>query len=184
MTGDSPSPPRAAARLDRLPASKWLAGVMGLLFLSWLIESYDIGLTGSVLPSLTQQFALSTSMKSFVAIAANIGIVIGIVPAGRLSDHFGRRNVLIAGTFAYAVFTFATGLVHGIDSLIALRIADGRAMGAVFPLPYIYAARSALEASGAGSLAGRTRYSRWAISSHRCSRSCSFPTSRTRMAGG
>jgi putative MFS transporter len=46
------------------------------------VESYDIGLTGSVLPSLTQQFALSTSMKSFVAIAANIGIVVGIVPAG------------------------------------------------------------------------------------------------------
>ena len=132
-------PPRAAARLDRLPASRWLAGVMGLLFLSWLIESYDIGLTGSVLPSLTQQFALSTSMKSFVAIAANIGIVIGIVPAGRLADHFGRRKVLIAGTCAYAVLTFATGLAHGIDSVVILRIADGMAMGAVFPIPYVYA---------------------------------------------
>jgi putative MFS transporter len=74
--------PRAAARLDRLPPTRWLGGIMALLFLSWLVESYDIGLTGSVLPSLTQQFALSTSMKSFVAIAANIGIVVGIVPAG------------------------------------------------------------------------------------------------------
>ena len=87
-----PRRPRAAARLDRLPPSRWLAGVMGILFLSWLVESYDIGLTGSVLPSLTQQFALSTSMKSFVAIAANIGIVIGIVPAGRLADRFGRKK--------------------------------------------------------------------------------------------
>jgi MFS transporter, putative metabolite:H+ symporter len=112
---------------------------MGLLFLSWLIESYDIGLTGSVLPSLTHQYALSTAMKSFVAIAANIGIVIGIIPAGRLADRFGRRRVLIAGTCAYAVLTFVTGLAHGIDSIIALRIADGMAMGAVFPLPYIYA---------------------------------------------
>lgn len=112
---------------------------MGLLFLSWLIESYDIGLTGSVLPSLTQQFALSTGMKSFVAIAANIGIVIGIVPAGRLADRFGRRNVLIIGTAAYAILTFATGFVHGIGPLITLRIVDGMAMGAVFPIPYIYA---------------------------------------------
>jgi putative MFS transporter len=131
--------PRAAARLDRLPASRWLASIMGLLFLSWLIESYDIGLTGAVLPSLTQQFALSTAMKSFVAIAANIGIVIGIVPAGRLADRFGRRNVLIVGTTAYAILTFATGFVHGIASLITLRIVDGMAMGAVFPIPYIYA---------------------------------------------
>jgi MFS transporter, putative metabolite:H+ symporter len=122
-----------------LPATRWLAGIMGLLFLSWLIESYDIGLTGSVLPSLTQQFALSTAMKSFVAIAANIGIVIGIVPAGRLADRFGRRNVLIVGTLTYASLTFATGFVHGIASLIALRIIDGMAMGAVFPIPYIYA---------------------------------------------
>jgi MFS family permease len=64
-------------------------------------------LTGSVLPSLTQQFGLSTGMKSFVAVAANIGIVIGIVPAGRLADHFGRRKVLIVGTAAYAILTFS-----------------------------------------------------------------------------
>jgi putative MFS transporter len=112
---------------------------MGLLFLSWLIESYDIGLTGSVLPSLTQQFSLSTGMKSFVAIAANIGIVIGIVPAGHLADRFGRKKVLVIGTAAYAVLTFVTGFAHNIDVLIALRITDGMAMGAVFPIPYIYA---------------------------------------------
>jgi putative MFS transporter len=112
---------------------------MALLFLSWLIESYDIGLTGSVLPSLTQQFDLSTGMKSFVAISANIGIVIGIIPAGRLADRFGRRRVLIVGTIAYAVLTFASGFVHSASSLIALRIADGMAMGAVFPIPYIFA---------------------------------------------
>lgn len=112
---------------------------MTLLFLSWLIESYDVGLTGSVLPSLTQQFSLSTGMRSFVAISANIGIVIGIVPAGRLADRFGRRRVLIVGTVAYAVLTFATGFAQNAGSLIALRIADGMAMGAVFPIPYIFA---------------------------------------------
>ena len=112
---------------------------MALLFLSWLIESYDVGLTGSVLPSLTHQFALSTAMKSFVAISANIGIVIGIVPAGRIADRFGRRRTLIIGTIAYAVLTFATGLAPNVTSLIVLRIVDGMAMGAVFPLPYVIA---------------------------------------------
>ncbi|HEY1762585.1 MAG TPA: MFS transporter [Acidimicrobiales bacterium] len=131
--------PRAAARLDRLPASKWLVGIMTLLFLSWLIESYDVGLTGSVLPSLTKQFALSTGLKSFVAIAANIGIVIGIIPAGRLADRFGRRRVLIVGTVAYAVLAFATGFTHSASSFIVLRMADGVAMGAIFPIPYILA---------------------------------------------
>ena len=44
-------PVRAGARLDRLPASRWLTKVMIILFLGWLVESYDIGLSGSVLPS-------------------------------------------------------------------------------------------------------------------------------------
>src|ERR1035437_8143929 len=130
--------PRAAARVDRLPASRGLSSTMGLLFLSWLIESSDIGLPGAVLPSLTQQFALSTAMKSFVAIAANICIVIGIVPSGRLADRFGRPNVLIVRSMAYGILTFATGFVHGITSLITLRIVDCMAMGAVFPISYIY----------------------------------------------
>lgn len=137
--GDEANRPRAAARLDRLPVSPWLGGIMSLLFLSWLIESYDVGLTGSVLPSLTQQFALSTGMKSFVAISANIGVVIGIIPAGRLADRFGRRRVLIVGTLAYATLTFATGFAQNAGGLIALRIADGMAMGAVFPIPYVFA---------------------------------------------
>src|SRR5271156_2140003 len=74
------SPPRAAQRLDRLPPTRWLKGIMVLLFLSWFIESYDVGLTGSVLPSLTQQFHLSTSMKTLLSLSANVGIVAGIVP--------------------------------------------------------------------------------------------------------
>ena len=131
--------PRAGARLDRLPVTRWLSAIMALLFLSWLIESYDVGLTGSVLPSLTHQFALSTAMKSFVAISANIGIVIGIVPAGRLADQFGRRRTLIVGTIAYATLTFVTGLSPNVPILIALRVLDGMAMGAVFPLPYVLA---------------------------------------------
>ena len=134
-----PVRPQAGARLDRLPVTKWLSAIMSLLFLSWLIESYDVGLTGSVLPSLTHQFALSTAMKSFVAISANIGIVIGIVPAGRVADRFGRRPTLIIGTIAYAVLTFATGFAPNVTTLIVLRIVDGMAMGAVFPLPYVFA---------------------------------------------
>lgn len=130
---------RAGARLDRLPPTPWLRGILALLFLSWFVEAYDIGLTGSVLPSLIHQYALGTTMKVFTSISVNIGIVIGILPAGRLADRFGRRKVLLIGTAAYAVFTFSVAFAHGIGWFIGLRMLDGMAMGAVFPLPYIYA---------------------------------------------
>lgn len=130
----------AAGRLDRLPVSRWLTGVMAVLFLGWLVESYDIGLTGSVLPSLTSVYHLSTGMKSLTSISSSAGIVIGIAPAGWLADRVGRKRVMIGGTIAYSVLTFATGLAPGIAAVIALRVLAGIAMGAVFPLPYAYGA--------------------------------------------
>lgn len=129
---------QAAERLDRLPASRWLTGVMAILFLGWLVESYDIGLTGSVLPSLVSVYHLSTGMKSLTSISSSAGIVIGIVPAGWLADRFGRKRVMIGGTIAYSVLTCLTGLAPGIAVVITMRVLAGIAMGAVFPLPYAY----------------------------------------------
>jgi putative MFS transporter len=133
-------PVHAAERLDRLPVSRWLTGVMAILFLGWLVESYDIGLTGSVLPSLTALYHLNTAVKSAVSISSSAGVVIGIVPAGLLADRVGRKRVMVGGTIVFSILTFVTGFAPDIATLIALRVLAGIAMGAVFPLPYAYAA--------------------------------------------
>jgi putative MFS transporter len=133
-------PVHAAERLDRLPVSRWLTGVMAILFLGWLVESYDIGLTGSVLPSLTAIYHLGTGLKSVVAVSASAGVVLGIVPAGYLADRIGRKRVMVGGTIVYSALTFLTGFAPDIAVVIALRVLGGIAMGAVFPLPYAYAA--------------------------------------------
>jgi putative MFS transporter len=113
---------------------------MAILFLGWLVESYDIGLTGSVLPSLTALYHLNTGLKSVVSISSSAGVVLGIVPAGFLADRVGRKRVMVGGTVVYSVLTFLTGFAPDIAAVIALRVLAGIAMGAVFPLPYAYAA--------------------------------------------
>ena len=40
------------ARIDRLPVSREIWGIMLLAGIAWLVESYDVGVIGSVLPSL------------------------------------------------------------------------------------------------------------------------------------
>src|ERR1700756_1604182 len=131
---------RAGERLDRLPVSRWLTGVMAILFLGWLVESYDIGLAGSVLPSLPALSPLGPGLKPVVSISAAAGIVLGIAPAGWLADRFGRKRIMIAGTVAYSLLTCLTGLAGDIATVIVLRVLAGVAMGAVFPLPYAYGA--------------------------------------------
>jgi len=69
-----------------------LAGV------AWLVESYDVGVIGSVLPSLQKEFQLGAFSVGLLAIASTLGIVIGVIPAGWMADTIGRKKILIIGT--------------------------------------------------------------------------------------
>ncbi len=136
---NSGAPPRvsSAARLDRLPTSKWLMTTMVILFLGWLVESYDIGLIGNVLPSLTNIYHMGSGEKSLVSIASTIGIVIGIIPAGYVADRFGRKRVFLGGIVIYSLLTLLTGFATSPSEVVVLRLLAGLGMGAVFPMPYV-----------------------------------------------
>lgn len=126
-------------RIDRLPASRETWWILFLAGIAWLIESYDIGIMGSALPSLTTEYHLSSFLTGTVTTVSTFGLVLAIIPAGRLADSIGRKKVLMLGTAWYALFTLLCGFAPNITSLIILRFISGFGMGAVFPIPYAMA---------------------------------------------
>ena len=106
---------------------------------AWLIESYDIGIVGNILPLLKQQYQLTTLDTALLAIASTLGIVVAIIPAGWLADTIGRKKVLLIGTAWYAVFSLCCGFAPNVQAIIVLRFISGFGMGAVFPIPYAMA---------------------------------------------
>src|SRR5947209_577288 len=128
------------ARIDRLPMSREIWGIMLLAGVAWLVESYDVGVIGSVLPSLQKEFQLGAFSVGLLAIASTLGIVIGVIPAGWMADTIGRKKILIAGTAWYAVFSLLCGFAPTPAALVVLRFVAGLGMGAIFPIPYAMAA--------------------------------------------
>ncbi len=126
-------------RIDRLPASRELWRILLLAGIAWLIKSYDIGIMGNALPSLATQYHLSSFLTGTLTTISTVGLVIAIIPAGRLADRIGRKQVLILGTGWYALFTLLCGFAPNITLLIILRFISGLGMGAVFPIPYAMA---------------------------------------------
>ena len=123
-------------RLERLPATWWSYKMLTLCSLAWLVEAFDIGLIGVILPTVTQLWGLTAGQISQLAVASTIGIIIGVVPSGILADKVGRKRVLIGGMVVSTLATLVCAFSPSVGWLIALRLLAGLGMGAMFPMPY------------------------------------------------
>lgn len=124
-------------RLDRMPMTKTVWIILFLLVLGWLVESFDIGVVGTIVLVLKKLWHLSPSSVGLLGISSTLGIVVGLIPAGRIADRYGRKTVLLWGMAVFSVFTAASILAGGLPALAILRFLAGLGEGAVFPIPYL-----------------------------------------------
>lgn len=124
------------ARFERLPISRFTWTVVWLAGAAWFVESLDIGAIGVVLEGLRRTMHLTAGQVGLLAIASTAGIVLGLIPAGRLGDLHGRKRLLVWGVVEYSVLTILCAFSPNFTVLVGLRFLSGLGMGAVFPLPY------------------------------------------------
>ena len=123
-------------RIERLPVTRFTWMVVLLAGLAWFIESLSIGSLGVVLEPIKQVMHLSPSQVGLLTASSTLGIVIGLIPAGFLSDRLGRKRILVWGIVEYSVFTILCAVSPNYTLLLVFRFLSGFGMGAVFPLPY------------------------------------------------
>lgn len=116
----APAPPEQAV-------GRPLAVVLGLLTIFGPI-SMDLYLP--VLPALTAELQSTTSVAQLTITACLLGLAIGQLVAGPLSDRFGRRTPLLIGVVAYTVTSVLCALSPTIETLVLARFVQGLA-GAV-----------------------------------------------------
>jgi putative MFS transporter len=102
-----------AARLDRLPASRAVWRLIGLISLGGCFEYYDLFMTAYVAPGLIQAgvfhadarglFGL-TDQATFAA-ATFAGLFIGTLVFSPVADRFGRRAIFTGSLLWYCVAT-------------------------------------------------------------------------------
>ena len=126
------------ARLDRIPLTRSIVGIMILLAFVWLAEAFDIGIVGPVIAMLNKTWHLTAGQQGTFAIASILGVVLGMIPAGAIADRFGRRRVALIGLTAFSVLTFLGALANSFDTLVAVRFLSGLGEGAILPLPYLF----------------------------------------------
>lgn len=108
-------------RLDRLPWSRWHVKVVFALGFGWLLDSLEASIIGSVLGILKNIWQFSPLQGSLTVSLWLIGIMIGAVVFGYLSDRSGRKKVFLVTLFWYGLFTVACAFSNNIWVFIFLR---------------------------------------------------------------
>jgi MFS transporter, putative metabolite:H+ symporter len=124
-------------RLDKMPIKRSLWLIIILVTIAWLIEGFDTSIISPAVVLLKPLWHLNVNQVGLVGIIGTLGVVIGLIPAGRLSDLFGRKKVLIGGIVVFSIATFLAGFSQNLTQFGILRFVAGLGEGAVFPLPYL-----------------------------------------------
>lgn len=106
------------------------AALATLLMLLTVFGPISMDLYLPVLPALTAELGAVTSMAQLTVTACLIGLAVGQVIAGPLSDRFGRRLPLLIGIAAYIATSALCAASPTIEALILARFVQGLA-GAV-----------------------------------------------------
>lgn len=123
------------------------------VLLCWVavaLDGFDLVVLGAVIPTLSKTGALGFTDASLTT-ASTIGLVgvgIGAVCIGPLTDRFGRRLALITSITLFSLLTVATAFAQNVTQFTALRFLAGLGLGACLPTALAYMSEHARTGRG------------------------------------
>lgn len=127
-----------AARLERLPQSRWHVKVRFLIGAVTFFEAFDQLLAASALPALMKEWHLTTGQATFAVTSASIGMLLGAVAAGWLGDRIGRVSTVALGVAVTGLASLAVAFSGSIETFSLFRFFQGLGIGGVVPVAATY----------------------------------------------
>lgn len=109
-----------------------VAALGGFLF------GYDTAVISGTVSQVTSQFQLTTLQSGWYVGCALVGSIIGVVVAGKLSDHFGRKLTMILSAILFTTSAIGCAISANLDQLVFYRIIGGIGIGIVSIVSPLY----------------------------------------------
>ncbi|MFI6577936.1 MFS transporter [Nocardiopsis sp. NPDC050513] len=129
---ESPTPSADAAPAVRTAP---VLTVASLCTATITVEGYDLIVYGVALPSLSTEpgWGMNAGQIGMLGSLAYVGMLVGALVCGHLSDRWGRRRLILASIAVFTVCTGACAVATAPWQFGALRLLAGVGMGGVMP---------------------------------------------------
>src|SRR2546428_7799077 len=125
----SPQPAGALTRSGVATVETWFrrARIFGLLGALSAFGPLSIDMCLPALPAIGRDLAASESVIQLTLTACLVGLALGQILAGPLSDRFGRRRPLLVGVAAYVLASLLCATAPVAPVLVGFRLVQGLA---------------------------------------------------------
>jgi benzoate transport len=117
------------------PTARAVGWVAPLCWVAVLLDGFDLVVVGTVVPTLQEpgEWDLSGTGTTFVITIGLVGMMIGALTIGTLTDVVGRRKALIGAVTAFSVLTLACAFAPNEVVFGVLRFLAGIGLGGCLP---------------------------------------------------
>lgn len=109
---------------------------LGAVLIGWffvIFDGYDLIVYGTVQGTLMEHWGLTSGQAGTVGSVAFLGMAIGAVGVGRISDRIGRKSAVIWSVLLLSTFTALCTLAPNVVAFAILRFCAGLGLGGLVP---------------------------------------------------
>ncbi|MDH4554111.1 aromatic acid/H+ symport family MFS transporter [Pseudomonas sp. BN417] len=122
-----------SALLDGARFNTFHARVLFWCALIIIFDGYDLVIYGVVLPALMQAWSLTALQAGLLGSCALLGMMLGALFFGPLSDRIGRRKTIMTCVTLFSGFTVINGFARTPEEFAICRFIAGLGIGGVMP---------------------------------------------------
>lgn len=136
------------------------AWVAPLCWAAVVLDGFDLVVLGALIPVLTAGETpwMTAPQATFVSTISLVGMTLGALSIGVLTDRLGRRKSLIGAVVFFSVLTSACGLAQGPMQLALFRFLAGFGLGGCLPTAIALVTEFSRGATGKASTTVMTGY--------------------------
>ncbi|KZD28138.1 MFS transporter [Bacillus cereus] len=108
--------------------------LLGIAGLGWLFDAMDVGMLSFVMVALQKDWGLSTQEMGWIGSINSIGMAVGALIFGILSDKIGRKSVFIIKLLLFSIGSGLTALTTTLAMFLVLRFLIGMGLGGELPV--------------------------------------------------